>query len=499
MGVLAQLREDVARLGGKNSLITENKEQAAMLYRGDIIKQGARLFDESYSRYTGLGDLLEHQDPREQFKAALTLNMLAKTEAHIERMKELYGEAVVQTSLGALAPRVLDVVRIFYPNQILTMLADIQPLDGVVGSIFVLKPRFTNSLPAGSIGAVTAGDEIFKNPTYYYASEIVGQTLGTGTGAVVTWSGVLGHQPIRPNSVTITTVVGGVTKTAVDNGSGLLTGTGFSGTNTVNYTSGAITVTAAVAADNGAPIVATYSWNSETNDTSINQIEFDMSVVPIQAKIHPLMFKYSVAAGLAASAHLAVDVQDTLAELAGQFMKQERDNLGIKLIANSATAVSTLNFTATPSIYYNRESLYADIELKLNEAETQIQIANGRGGVSWILCGTNAANIFRNSKGFMPVPTAAPIGAHLIGYLRDGTVPVIKTLTVLPADQYIVGYKGYMAGDAALVLAEWVPIYFTPVFQSPTLNNQQGLMSMYDLFVNNAKYFVSGTVSGYAA
>jgi hypothetical protein len=37
-----------------------------------------------------------------------------------------------------------------------------------------------------------------------------------------------------------------------------------------------------------------------------------------------------------ASAHLAVDVQDTLAELAGQFMKIERDNLGVKLIQDAA-------------------------------------------------------------------------------------------------------------------------------------------------------------------
>jgi hypothetical protein len=61
-----------------------------------------------------------------------------------------------------------------------------------------------------------------------------------------------------------------------------------------------------------------------------------MSVFPIQAKIHPLKFKYSVAAGLAASAHLAIDVQDTLAELAGQFMKAERDNRLVRLIADNA-------------------------------------------------------------------------------------------------------------------------------------------------------------------
>jgi hypothetical protein len=162
-----------------------------------------------------------------------------------------------------------------------------------------------------------------------------------------------------------------------------------------------------------------------------------------------------------ASAHLAVDVQDTLAELAGQFMKIERDNLGVKLIQDNAvdkglTSSDPLYFDATPSSYYDRQSLYADIELKLNEAESQIQLANGRGGVSWVLCGSNAANIFRNSKGLQPAPVVAPIGAHIIGYLRDGTVPVIKSLLVMDINTFVVGYKGYMAGDAALVLAEWL-------------------------------------------
>jgi len=497
MGVLQELREAASRMNPA-ALFTEDKEQAAHLFRNNIIAQGARLFDEQYSRYHGLGTLLESDDPREQFRGAITLNMLAKVESYINNMKTMYGEGVVQTSLGALTPRILDVVRIFYPNQILTLLADVQPLDGVVGSIFVLKPRFSNSLPASAIGTVNAGDEIFKTQTYYYASEVIGQLLGTGNGTLVTFAGSLGRVPIRPNSVQVTSVIGTAATVAVDDGSGSMTGPDVS-SGTVDYNTGAVSITFSSAIANNAQVLASYSWNSETNGDSINEIEFDMNVIPIQAKIHPLKFKYSVAAGLAASAHLAVDVQDTLAELAGQFMKQERDNLGVKLINDSSAHYTTLDFTATPSQYFNRESLYADIELKLNEGESQIQVANGRGGVSWVLCGVNASNVFRNSKGFQAVPTPAPIGAHLIGYLRDGTVPVIKSLSGLNTNDFVVGYKGYMAGDAALILAEWVPIYFTPVFQSPILQNQQGLMSMYDMFVNNAKYFAKGTVSGYAA
>lgn len=497
MGLLSTLTETARNINPAN-LITENKDRAALLYRDGLIDKGGRLFDERYSRYTGLGAMLESDSPKERYKAAMTLDMLFKTEAFLDNTRTLHGESVVAGSLGALTPRVLDVIRIFYPNQIAPELVDIQPLDGVVGSIFVMKPRFSNSLPANTPGRVLAGDEIFVNQTYYYASEVSAQVIGTGNGTLTSFAGAIGRTPLRKGTIQVTTVVGGEAVVAVDNSSGGISGPHVT-TGTVDYASGAVSITFDGPVTNMATVLVTYLWDSESNGEAINEIEFDMNVFPVQAKIHPLKFKYSVAAGLAASAHLAIDVQDTLAELAGQFMKNERDNLIIRLISDNAPYLSILNFDATPSAYFDRQSKYADIDLKFNEAESQIQTANGRGGVSWVIAGSNAANIIRQTKGFQPAPNVAPVGAHVIGYLRDGTVPVIKTLSVIGANDYIVGYKGYMAGDAAVILAEWIPIYFTPVWQAPYLQNQQGLMSMYDLFINNAKYFAKGTVSNYAA
>jgi hypothetical protein len=497
MGLLTELKKTAASIN-PGTLIAENKERAAELYRGQLVERGGRLFDESYSRYSGLGKLLGSNDPRDRYKAALTLDMMAKTESFIENMKAMHGEAVVSTSLGALTPRVMDVIRIFYPNQIATELVDIQPLDGVVGSVFILKPRFSNSLPANTPGRVLAGDEIFANRSYYYASEVSGQIIGTGNGTLTTFAGSIGRTPLRKGSIQVTTVVGGNASVATDDSAGGITGPDIT-TGTVDYATGAVSVTFSAAVTNLAVVLVNYLWDSEANGEAINEIEFDMSVFPIQAKIHPLKFKYSVAAGLAASAHLAIDVQDTLAELAGQFMKSERDNRVIRLIADNAPYLSILDFDATPSNYYDRQSKYADIELKINEAESQIQLANGRGGISWVIAGSNAANIFRQTKGFQAAPVVAPIGAHILGYMRDGTVPLIKTLGVLGANDYIVGYKGYMAGDASIILAEWIPIYFTPVWQAPYLQNQQGLLSMYDLFVNRASYMARGKVTNYAA
>jgi hypothetical protein len=45
------------------------------------------------------------------------------------------------------------------------------------------------------------------------------------------------------------------------------------------------------------------------------------------------------------------------------------------------------------------------------------------------------------------------------------TVPVVKSLLVMDKDTFVVGYKGYMAGDAALVLAEWIPIYLRKLYR----------------------------------
>jgi hypothetical protein len=79
MGLLAQLRENAKNVDPRR-MITEDKAVASENFRRQLIEQGERLYDETYSRYTGLGKLLESEDPREKFKAAMTLNMLARVE-----------------------------------------------------------------------------------------------------------------------------------------------------------------------------------------------------------------------------------------------------------------------------------------------------------------------------------------------------------------------------------------------------------------------------------
>ena len=481
------------------------QKRAASNIRESVIETGAKLFEqnEEFHSYKGISKLLESQKDKDVYTASLTLVMLERVKSFMEGMKEMYGEATITTNLGALPKRVLDIVRIFYPNQIANELVDIQPIDGEIGSIFTMAPRFSNTF-----GGVSAGDEIFKErPTSSnYASEEFVATVGTGDGTTtafsVTPSGAL--LPVRTGSVVIeqyASVDNLVLDRAVDDGNGHIVGVSIAPSSTINYTTAATVVNYSVAPASGVIVRLTYFYSAEASSQNIRSVEFDIREQAVKARMNPITFKYSVSAGLAAKAHLAIDVQDTLAQLAAQYIKIERDEKLVKLIASNATPYVSLNFDATPASGYQRNAFYGEIELKLDEAESLVQQTQGRGGVDFVLCGRNAANIFRNVRGFRATPNEAPIGPHVIGTLRDDTITVVKVINsdVLGANEFVFGYKGYMAGDAATILAEWIPIYFTPTFQDPRFNNEQGVMSMYDLFLNNKGYYVKGKVTNYSA
>lgn len=83
--------------------------------------------------------------------------------------------------------------------------------------------------------------------------------------------------------------------------------------------------------------------------------------------------------------------------------------------------------------------------------------------------------------------------------MRDGTISVIAVpyAKTLAADEVIFGFKGFQLGDSSIVLAEWVPLYFTPTFQAPNLKNHRGALSFYDLFLNKPEYMVKGYIANF--
>lgn len=397
------------------------------------------------------------------------------------------------------------------------LVTDIKVLDRQTGEIFVLRPRF-GTTAAG----VNAGDEMFVNITDgTYASEqrLMSKEVMTdgSTTYTVKFDGTADNAGkstlLRPGSVKVS--FGGKI-VARDDAHGSLVGKDWNGaavTGTVTYdgtaamTAGTVAIKFATAPANGVLVVEAYS-DTEVGLTEINEVQFDVTAVPVTARAHPLKYAVSAQAQLIASAHLDIDVNDVLTNIAAGAIKQERDVSLVNMLFQSATHVAELDFdlddaTAAKMAYRTKRDRMADIILKVNEAQTQIQQMAGRGGVSYIVAGTHAANCFRCCEGFKDAPEAAnaAIGPYKMGAVRDGTVPVIcvPKSKVLGPNDFIIGFKGFQTGDSATVLAEWIPLYFTSLWQDPLLMNRRGLMSMYDMFVNRPEYIVRGEVKNYTA
>lgn len=468
--------------------------------RENTILEAAKLMEgEMGQKFSGLREQLEtaaaaDSNSQETFMLASTAVMAERTRQYEEISRDEFGESTVTAGLGKLNKRLMDVVRIFYPNQVSALITDIQPLDRQHGEIFVIKPKFTNTA-----AGVTAGQEVFRSKTDgTYASEFLTASLGTGDGTDTTFGGTLAS-PTRKGSIAVRV---GANRVATDDGNGNIVGTGVSGT--INYTSGVLAITWTTAPANSEAVTAEYAYDSEVATSNIRELEFGLDLIPVLAKQHPLKVKWSVTAGLAANAHLNIDVPDLLSNLAAQFIRTERDTRIIRAIIAQAPDYSTgadssmMFNAATTNVGYSTTQRYGEIELKLNHAESIINNAMGRGGTSWVICGFNAAELFKNAPSFRAVAVPAPIGPVKIGTLRDGTIDVIR-VPEMDTNTYVVGYKGYMPGDSAVILADWVPVYFTPIHQAPELTNARGIMSLYDLVVNERNYFVKGKVQNFLA
>ena len=480
-----KFESDTRKMISEGKKAYENTAFDESCWRNRKGKTFSDIYPKMQSQYFG-----HNSTPRDNQIGAATAIVMKNQKEFMEQAYGEFGEGVVLNSLGSLAPRVVDVVRIFFPQLIANLVAEIQAMDGPNGSVITIKPRYTSTG-----GGVQAGQEVFTNATDgSYASDEVTHAVGTGDGTDVTHAATLAMKPVRPGTVKVL-VDGKVVGT--DNGNG-----GFSGgvTGTINYQSGAFATTAytTTPAANEA-IVVEYRWDLELSPDSVRELEIGINLVPVQAKPHPLRFRYSIEAQLAAQSAYNIDVQDTVSDLAAQFMKKERDYRLVSKIVAAATDVDNLNFDAEQPANSNitKRMHYQDFSIKINQAKSEIFKRNNRGSVSFILCGINAENIISQQQNFVREDVLQPVGAHRTGTL-DGNVDVILDANI-NANTYVFGFRGMQTGDAAVILAEYIPIYITPVFQNPNLENSQGLLSMYDTLMNNVDYFVKGTVSNFTA
>ena len=415
---------------------------------------------------------------------------------------------LLSPGVATLTPQVVDIVNVFYPNMVANYIADIQAMDRQSGQIFTIKTRYSQDY-----GDVKAGDIVFEKATdggyssegnIAYEAGVVAETVKVEAPELESGSTVkvrAGSFIVRMNGKEVARDYGVDTKLDGQGGTYVVIGKGISGT--VDAQTGAATLKFDTDMyEEGAALTFEAYYDTEHDEDLIRKIQFDIPNQPILAKEHPLMSSYSVAAGLVMNAHLAIDTDELISNQIAGTIRWERDLALVKTVSDAAALNQALTFDCAA----NGENLtlaqrYSSFTTTVSAARGIIQEVAGRGTVDFIICSASQGLVvIEQIEGFKAAPEAKkPIGPYLAGTLRDGTINVIAVpyTKTLAADQVVFGFKGFQLGDSAIILAEWVPLYFTPTFQAPNLRNHKGAMSFYDLFVNKPEYLVKGVISNF--
>ena len=394
-------------------------------------------------------------------------------------------------------------------------IADIQALDRQAGQVFTIKTRYSQEA-----AGVKAGDIVFEEATDgSYSSEALAYTAATiaaGPVAMNLASALPDGATVKVRAGSFIVKVGGkeiardygnesAKMDGKNTGKYQVYGKGVNGT--VDAQTGAAslnfdtTVYAEEIAANAA-LTAEAALDTETDVDLIRKIQFDIPNTPVMAKEHPLMSSYSVAAGLVMNAHLAIDTDELIKNQLAGTIRWERDLAMIKRVSDMAALKPELSFDcAANGANLTLQQRYSSYATTVSSARGIIQEAAGRGTVEFIICSAQQGlPVIEQIEGFKTAPEAKkPIGPYLAGTLREGTIAVIAVpySKTLPADQVVFGFKGFQLGDSAVILAEWVPLYFTPTFQAPNLKNHKGAVSFYDIVENKPEYTCKGVIQNF--
>lgn len=474
------------------------------MQRQDMIAEGLEL-TQTPVKDGGWKEMFESDDPRLNKKLqikdprikASTAIMLENERQFIESMDE----ATRLQRVGGFIDYIYPLIRAVFPNLIAHELCSVQPLQQEHGQIIYLNFIYGTSKGADFVKGQRMFDALTGYPSNAstYTSEIINNELiGAGTGAATVFSNTLVYIPVRRGKLRITHTVGAVLNTdGIDDGNGAITGTNIA-SGTINYETGAITVTFTVAPDNLTNILCAYEYVSEVSPTT-PLIDVQVTSTSIQALRHSLRFRYSLDGMYEYKAQFGGDISAILRSGMAAIVAAEIDRRLIeKMWTAAGVAIATFSKTVPGAI--SRREHYGDIGVPINEAAEQIYQDTHRGDVSWCVVDAKAAAIIKSIKGYVDagIPSGV-VGAYKMGHLNG--IPIYKEryLNALPgasADgNILVGYKGNNFIEAGLIYAPYRMFYFTPEYTWDDFFSRRAMASKFGMKLVNGRMYKKITIT----
>ncbi len=464
----------------KEAFLKEEKKQ----HLSERKEYANRLF-EYWKKQPDIGEGLDKMMEKNPEKARNTSVILENEANHLKSLSETQISNDFQTT----PENVLRVVRLGYPNSVRGEIFFDYPMVTARDSIYYLSPVY-----ASTARGATASDTTHESTAWRYGSEIEEDVLDVSTeGTETVFTGTLASgNAIRPFSVKV--MLDGK-PVAVDDGSGNLTGSllNISGTNSVTYSDGSITITFTSAPDAGTELRVQSHVDSESTTSIIKAVELQLTDYQLRARPYPLYVSWSKMAELLLGTTLDIDAEQSLIKGAGDELKKTLDFLAVQMAYRYSKQNDTTTFNADfATAGADSEVAHAQSVTKvMKQAENIIYNALNRGGMNAIVAAPDVIAFLTLHNQWSSEGQQPEIGIYKAGTLLGK--PVYQAPTdIIPSGEAMGVWRNPNAdgGDYSLVFGTLIPLYQTQVLEYKEGYSETGLFHFGDWVPIQKKYLV---------
>lgn len=428
---------------------------------GQEIQLGARIdraADTYANKYRPFVEALESKSLLSRVRpiSASDVYALGKQLENFEVYRDLCEEDGTLAQLGKLPDVAMDVLTVAYGTSPLSAIASIQPIDEEQGTIY-----YKNIVAATTKGGVTAGD-VLSGPMGgdqyaadgYASSAVISEAHGLTVDSTTDYSFVLVNTPLRVGTVRIELAELGLT--AQDNGAGQLIGFDIQGT--IDYNTGAVTISLKTNPSDGHAITASYSSDYESAD-DIPKILMKFTSKTVNARLWALKDTIGMQQSYALRRRFGMVAEDEVAQDLVAAINSEQMNAATRMLLSKAQGETTFQKAAPSGISYAEHK--QGFKDALAQAEAVILGNAGRGTISALIAGRNICALVGTLSGFTKLSDGAAIGPHIFGTLDGILVIRVPNQHVMSPDEAVAIYKGKSNFEAALVSAPYMPLVVT--------------------------------------
>lgn len=407
------------------------------------------------------------------------------------REKHVLGEDTTTVNTAPFIKYTFPLLRRVWPSLIAPEIVSVQPMSAPVGAIFYFELKYGDSK-----GGVAAGDKLVKDFNRTYSAQYVdGELIGTGDAVATAFSATLAWTPVIAGKLKV--VAGAIT--GQDDGAGAITGTGIA-SGTINYTTGAISVTFSAAPAAAEKVQALYEYNAE-GSSKVPTVNVDIALVSVTAKSRKLKALWSSEAADDLKALHGVDAEQELVAGVGSELALEIDREIIEDIKLGATGAAASYNMTVPSGVRELDHIRG-VFTPLTLISNQIGKNTLRGPANWVVMSYDFAaqveqlytdGFFRpifagDSEAFAKAEAPQSWGITKMGTIASRYVSYKDPY--LSSNKVVVGYKGSSFVDAGYVWAPYVPMQVTSTFLDPAdFKFRKGIRTRYAKLMARAEFF----------